>query len=146
MAYGNNYYNGYNPYNMQNNSFYGGFNQQPINNSFQPQNAVVSQPQPSQQVYLPLTFVSGIEEAKKFIVQPNQTIYLRDNNTQDILYIKSVDSQGTPYLQVKKLIDANSTEETKPTINVDDFVRKEDFIKLEKRVEKLVSGGRKNEQ
>lgn len=145
MTYGN-YYNGYNPYNMQNNAFYGGFNQQPINNSFQPQNANVGQPQVTQQVYLPLTFVSGIEEAKKFIVQPNQTIYLRDNNTQDILYIKSVDSQGTPYLQVKKLIDANSSEEQKTTINTEDFVKREEFTKLEKKLDKFIAGVKKNEQ
>lgn len=144
MAYGN-YYNGYNPY-MQNNAFYGGFNQQPNNNSFQPQNVNVAQPQATQQVYLPLTFVSGIEEAKKFIVQPNQTIYLRDNNTQDILYIKSVDSQGTPYLQVKKLIDANSTEEPKQTINTEDFVKREEFNRLEKKIERFISGAKKNEQ
>lgn len=128
MAYGNNnFYGGYNPYN---NYSYGGFNQPMANNPYQSQNVNIGQPQqPQQQVYLPLTFVNGINEAKMFIVQPNQTVYLRDNTAKDILYIKSVDSQGTPNIQIKRLVDAQeqAQQPAQPQIDLKDYVRKEDL-------------------
>ena len=43
--------------------------------------------------YLPLTFISGIEGAKAFIVAPNQTVYLKDSDS-NILYEKKADAQG----------------------------------------------------
>lgn len=133
MAYGNNFYGGYN---------YGGYNY--TNPQMQMQTQQVQQPQ--QQVYLPLTFVNGINEAKMFIVQPNQTFYLRDNTAKDILYIKSVDSQGTPNIQIKKLVDVQ--EQPLQTmqqnqIDLSGYVTKEEFQKLEKKIEEL--GGKKDE-
>lgn len=50
--------------------------------------------QPQQQTkYHPFTFVSGIEGAKAFIVNPNQTVYLKDSDS-DILYKKSANQDG----------------------------------------------------
>jgi hypothetical protein len=54
--------------------------------------------QPTQQQtpmtnYLQLTFINGIEGAKAFIVAPNQTIYLKDSDS-NILYEKKADAQG----------------------------------------------------
>ena len=54
--------------------------------------------QPTQQQtpmtnYLKLTFINGIEGAKAFIVAPNQTIYLKDSDS-NILYEKKADAQG----------------------------------------------------
>lgn len=43
--------------------------------------------------YLQLTFINGIEGAKAFIVAPNQTIYLKDSDS-NILYEKKADAQG----------------------------------------------------
>ena len=52
------------------------------------------QPQAQQQTnYLPLTFINGIEGAKAFIVAPNQTVYLKDSDS-NILYEKKADAQG----------------------------------------------------
>lgn len=135
MAYGNNFYGGYN---------YGGYNYTNPQMQMQMQTQQVQQPQ--QQVYLPLTFVNGINEAKMFIVQPNQTFYLRDNTAKDILYIKSVDSQGTPNIQIKKLVDVQ--EQPLQTmqqnqIDLSGYVTKEEFQKLEKKIEEL--GGKKDE-
>lgn len=135
MAYGNNFYGGYN---------YGGYNYTNPQMQIQMQTQQVQQPQ--QQVYLPLTFVNGINEAKMFIVQPNQTFYLRDNTAKDILYIKSVDSQGTPNIQIKKLVDVQ--EQPLQTmqqnqIDLSGYVTKEEFQKLEKKIEEL--GGKKDE-
>ena len=135
MAYGNNFYGGYN---------YGGYNYTNPQMQMQMQTQQVQQPQ--QQVYLPLTFVNGINEAKMFIVQPNQTFYLRDNTAKDILYIKSVDSQGTPNIQIKKLVDVQ--EQPVQTmqqnqIDLSGYVTKEEFQKLKKKIEEL--GGKKDE-
>lgn len=43
--------------------------------------------------YSQLTFINGIEGAKAFIVAPNQTIYLKDSDS-NILYEKKADAQG----------------------------------------------------
>ena len=73
------------------------------------------QPQPQMQMqqpqtqYIPLTFVSGIEGAKAFIVAPNQTVYLRDSDTET-LFIKTADAQGRYTLKTYniELITRNS--------------------------------------
>ena len=78
-----------------------------------PYNNYSYQPQMSQQTqYIPLTFVSGIEGAKAFIVTPNQTVYLRDSDS-DLLYIKSADNQGRYSLKIYNLVPV----EDKKTIN-----------------------------
>ena len=46
-----------------------------------------------QTTYLPLTFVNGIEGAKAFIVGANQTVYLKDSDS-NMLYEKRADAQG----------------------------------------------------
>lgn len=51
------------------------------------------QQQAPQTNYLQLTFINGIEGAKAFIVAPNQTIYLKDSDS-NILYEKKADAQG----------------------------------------------------
>ena len=65
-----------------NNPYFNPYNQYPY-----------SQPQQPQTNYLPLTFISGIEGAKAFIVAPNQTVYLKDSDS-NILYEKKADAQG----------------------------------------------------
>ena len=52
-----------------------------------------TQTQQTQTNYLQLTFINGIEGAKAFIVAPNQTIYLKDSDS-NILYEKKADAQG----------------------------------------------------
>lgn len=88
----NNPYNQY-PYTMFNN------NQQPTyNNNMYGQ----YQQQPQQTTYLPLTFVNGIEGAKAFIVGANQTVYLKDSDS-DMLYEKRADGQGRYSIKAYKL-------------------------------------------
>ena len=57
-----------------------------MNYNYNPYNYM--QPQQPQ-----FTFVSGLEGAKAFIVAPNQTVYLKDNDN-NILYEKKVDASG----------------------------------------------------
>lgn len=61
--------------------------------------------------YLPLTFISGIEGAKAFIVAPNQTVYLKDSDS-NILYEKKADAQGRYSLTAFELKPINDV--TKP--------------------------------
>lgn len=76
----NNYNNPYNQYPYTN-------YQQPMQPQYQQQ---VVQPQTT---YLPLTFVNGVEGAKAFIVGANQTVYLKDSDS-NTLFEKKADAQG----------------------------------------------------
>lgn len=107
-----------------------------------------SQPQV---VYHPLTFVSGIEGAKAFIVAPNQTVYLRDSDTET-LFIKTADAQGIYTLKTYNLTPTDGT--VKPsniefaTIEALNAVKhdfEERLNKLSIELEKAI-GGRNNEQ
>lgn len=76
--------------------------------------------QPQQQMqtnYLQLTFINGIEGAKAFIVAPNQTIYLKDSDS-NILYEKKADAQGRYTLtafELKQIDINNQTNNAQPT-------------------------------
>lgn len=140
MFYNNtNPYNSY-PYTIYNNqpqpqyqqNMYQGQPMQQQSQVQQPQNNQQNQVQ--QQIYFPLTFVRGLEEAKAFILNPNQTAYLRDSENKDIMYIKTLDSQGIPNIQIKRLVDfkpdennKNNNKEEKSKINFDDYIKKEDI-------------------
>ena len=70
--------------------------------------------------YIPLTFVSGIEGAKAFIVTPNQTVYLRDSES-DTLFIKSADMQGRYSLKVYSLVPIEQTQKQQEYVSVEMF-------------------------
>ena len=75
--------------------------------------------QPTQQQtpmtnYLQLTFINGIEGAKAFIVAPNQTIYLKDSDS-NILYEKKADAQGRYTLTAFELKPVEINTPTAPT-------------------------------
>ena len=69
--------------------------------------------QPQQTNYLQLTFINGIEGAKAFIVAPNQTIYLKDSDS-NILYEKKADAQGRYTLTAFELkqVEINTPQAT----------------------------------
>lgn len=83
-----------------NNPYFNPYNQYPY-----------TQPQQPQTNYLPLTFISGIEGAKAFIVAPNQVVYLKDSDS-NILYEKRADAQGRYSLTAYEMKPVN---ESKPT-------------------------------
>ena len=109
-GYANNYGANYGYNNNNGNYNQPNFNQQPnynapqsnfVNNQFQ---AVAPQTN-----YLPLTFVNGVEGAKAFIVQPNQTIYLKDSDS-NLLFEKRADSQGKYTLNAFEMKDVQINE------------------------------------
>ena len=107
------------------------------------QNYQYSQPQTN---YLPLTFISGIEGAKAFIVAPNQTVYLKDSDS-NILYEKKADSQGryslTAY-EMKPITESNKQQVDYATIN-DLEALKERLNILSSEVQKLTREAENNE-
>ena len=89
---------------------------------------------PQQPVYTPLTFVNGIDEVSKYIVNANTTIYLRDNKSNR-LYIKSCDSTGQYSLKTYELVEIGENTANKPVkeqTNI--FATKEDLEALEQRI------------
>ena len=126
----NNYQNYYNPnaYSMQQNPGYTNYNQNyhgvNANNQYQayPQQATNNQ-------MTGFDFVNGIEDAKKYIVSPNKTMYLKDLST-NMIFIKKCDNQGRYALQTFELNELNQD-----TSN--DFVKKADFEALVASVNNL---------
>lgn len=117
--------NNYNPYN---NYPYAAYNQQP-----------------QQTTYLPLTFVSGIEGAKAFIVGANQTVYLKDSDS-NILYEKKADAQGRYTLIAYELNKIeNNTTSTKSVQICDLNAINEKLDILSSKVEKLITTQNKGE-
>ena len=142
MNYNYNQYGQY-PYN---------YAQQP---AYQQQYNQYQQPQQMQQMqqqtqYIPLTFVSGIEGAKAFIVAPNQTVYLRDSDTET-LFIKTADNQGRYTLKTYNLTPTDGVTKQNnvefATISELNAVKRdfeERMNKLSLELEKLI-GGKNNE-
>ena len=87
---------------------------------------------PYQQQYIPLTFVNGIEGAKAYIVAPNQTVYLRDSDS-DIIFIKSADPQGRYMLKAYNMVPVEKQET--PVYATVDALKD-----LENRLTKLIGG------
>jgi hypothetical protein len=105
---------------------------------------------PQQPVYTPLTFVNGIDEVSKYIVNANTTIYLRDNKSNK-LYIKSCDSTGQYSLKTYELVEVGQNTANLSENNEDGiFATKEDLEALEQRIRvalsKIKEGEVANEQ
>ena len=121
-----------------NNPYFNPYNQYPY-----------SQPQPQQTNYLPLTFVSGIEGAKAFIVAPNQVIYLKDSDS-NILYEKRADAQGRYSLvayEMKPVNDSKSSTDyaTTSDLNALKSMLTEKIDILSKDVQTLLNEAKKGE-
>lgn len=122
-----------------NNPYFNPYNQYPY-----------SQPQQPQTNYLPLTFISGIEGAKAFIVAPNQTVYLKDSDS-NILYEKKADAQGRYSLTAYEMKPVNDTSKqqiefaTTSDLTALKSMLTEKIDILSKDVETLLNGAKKGE-
>lgn len=133
MAYPYSSYN-YGNYNNSNNMF----QQQtsPYNNMNLNQMQQMQQPQQTlqyqQQIYLPITYINGYNEAKRFVVFPNQTIFLKDDENE-VLYEKQVDSAGKVYLRPYKLtqLKLDDLESGKALSSDNQYASKSDVERLE---------------
>ena len=92
-------------------------------------------------------FVNGIEGAKSFIVQPNQTVLLMDSE-QPVCYMKQANGLGQGSLRYFKLVEVSEAdirkEATPKTSESVDFATKNDVADILKRLEKL-EGVKKDE-
>lgn len=107
------------------------------------------QPQPQQTNYLPLTFVSGIEGAKAFIVAPNQVIYLKDSDS-NILYEKRADAQGRYSLVAYEMKPVNDSKPTSDYATTNDLNALKSMLTekidiLSKDVQTLLNESKKGE-
>ena len=107
-----------------------------MNNS-QPQNAVTSQPMPSQQQASPIIWVSGEAGAKSYLVAPGNTVMLLDAENS-VFYLKSADASGMPL--PLRIFDykERSAMPSQPVggsvsgekINTEEFVTRKEFDEL----------------
>lgn len=104
--------NYYNPY--QNNYNYQNYPQQQMN-----------MPRQSTGVF---AFVNGVEEARAYIVQANQTAYLLDNNSNH-LFIKKADMSGRYIMEDYILTRAEQDNA--------EYVKKTDFAQLQAQIASL---------
>lgn len=125
---------------MNFNNYNNPYNQYPYTN-YMNNNVQYQQPQQMQQPiqqqtnYLPLTFVNGIEGAKAFIVGANQTIYLKDSDS-NVLFEKRADAQGKYTLIAYELksIELNNIGKEKKEQEIM-YMTYNDFKKYEMRFE-----------
>lgn len=135
-----------------NNPYYNPYQQYPYTNGYGNQQTYqqVQQPQTS---YLPLTFVSGLEGAKAFIVGANQVVYLRDSDS-NILYEKRADQQGKYTLIAYELKPLDMSKPVQEQKVVNEYATVSDLKSLEmlfvnrmdilsKELEKLVKNENK---
>lgn len=101
------------------------------------------QPQQAQQqnVY---AFVNGIEGAKSYPMQPNQTVMLMDSD-QPIMYKKASNNLGQATIRYFKLTEVaeNEVRGQAPTSTVE-YATRADFEALAKRVDELAKPTKKS--
>ena len=127
---------------MQNfNNYNNPYNYQP--NSYQPSNNYM-RPQMNQ-----YAFVNGVEGAKSFMIQPNQTVMLMDSDNP-ICYMKQSNSLGQSTLRYFKLVETDENtvrnlNNPTPIPSNQEFVLKADFDALNQRVDEILKSLRKDE-
>ena len=103
-----------------------------------------AQPQPQQmQPSSSIVWVQGEAGAKAYPIAPGTTMLLMDSEGE-CFYIKSTDPSGMPlplktyhYEEVINQRSENSYAQPQLTFNPDEFAKKEDFQRLEKRIDEL---------
>ena len=124
-----------------NNNPYAAYGYQPSQQNYNS----VSYQTPQQPVYTPLTFVNGIDEVSRYIVNANTTIYLRDNKSNK-LYVKSCDSTGQYSLKTYELVEVDENGSiSNETLESSIFATKEDLQALEAKFKGLLSKVKKGE-
>lgn len=80
-------------------------------------------------------FVNGIEGAKSYLMQPNQSVLLMDSDELKC-YMKQSDSTGKATIRTFKLEEITEKEESK--MPVGDYVSKADFDTLSNKFDELL--------
>lgn len=93
------------------------------------------------QAYHPLTYVNGLIGAQAFIVNPGQTYYLMDSDS-NTLFIKTADAQGKYALKSFNLIPTEENIKITPAVN---YVTKEDLLALKDEIINAIKGAEAHE-
>lgn len=131
-------------YNNYNNYPYGApYQQYSYYNQNPSQNNQNQQPQMNQ-----YAFVNGIEGAKAFQLQPNQSILLMDSDNH-ICYMKQTNNIGQATLRYFKLVEISEADLRGQNVQSDksiDYVTKNEFKELSNRFEDLLEKINKKEE
>ena len=94
------------------------------------QNAANNYNSPPKPNYIPMMLVAGLEGTNEIIVFPNQSVYLKDSNS-NMLFIKQADAQGRYSLKAYDLKEVSLNDIGKP---IDNGVTRDDFKELTNHV------------
>ncbi len=123
----NNYYGNYGyPYNNYQMPYY---NAGSSNNIMQKNMPNVNQPNYYVGNAKEFDYVNGVEEAKNYILAPNQTVYLKDKQS-NLFFEKKADEQGRYTIKAYELKEVNQNKDN-------DYVTKSDFTTLEEKINRL---------
>lgn len=127
--YSNNNYNAYSPTAYSPYNFYS-----PYNSYLQNTNTQQQQQNDSNVTWIQ---VNGINGARDVAVQPNQTKWLMDINSQSF-FVKSSDSLGVSSLKCYRFeeFDPNLNEKSNTDIS-DTYVKKDEFDSFKAKIEQL---------
>ena len=107
------------------------YNNQAMQQQVQPQQPMQQQ---IQQQFIQMFFVGSEDDVKKYIVMPNQMVYLKDINS-NILYEKKANNIGEYSIKKYELKDLST-----PTENTPVYALKSDLEALSSKVDKLLGG------
>lgn len=110
------------------------------NNYYNQYNSSYNQPQVNQ-----YAFVNGIEGAKAYQMQPNQTVLLMDSE-REVCYMKQSNVMGQSTLRYFKLVEVSEQDLRAPMQTQSDYVLKSDFDALNKKVEDFISSLQKSQK
>lgn len=120
---------------------------QPVYPQYQQPVQQVQQPQTPQVQSGGITWVSGMESAKSFLIAPNTSVMLLDSENP-YFYIKSADQSGMPTLRVFKFEEITGQQqqpkaEPVPQIDTSMYITREEF---EKRIAEISAPKQRNNQ
>lgn len=121
------------------------YNQPQSQNNWNNQ-SVSAQPSPTHNVNW--IRVNGVEGAKNQIVQPNETVWMMDNNLPYI-YAKAVDKFGTPDFHIYYTEEVSEADMVKaqqpaqPQIDLSQYVQRGEFDELKAQLEQLTTTQKK---
>jgi hypothetical protein len=81
-------------------------------------------------------YVTGAQDARDHIVQPNQTAWMMDNNEQKF-YLKNADALGTTSFKAYRFEEITDGQTAAPQIDPTMYVSRAEFDELKAQIEKL---------
>ena len=92
-----------------------------------------------------INWVQGIEGAKAYQLSPNSNTVLLDSDNDGVFYIKVSDNVGMCNLRIFKYVEVTN-EQTTPesSINMEDYVRKDELQELLASFTNKKTGGKSN--